>query len=436
MEFVELNRRFQAWLWDEQGGPALRYSRRGLRVLLALAGDLHSGDLPMRARSLVFTTLLAMVPLMAVVFSVLKAFDVHHLVRPFLDDLLTPLGERGAELSSQVMVFIDNLNVGLLGGLGLLMLFYLTLDVIEKVEEAFNHVWQVSDTRPLLQRISNYLSTLVVGPVLIFAALGVMTSMTANVLVQKLLAMEPFGTLLYLGGLLLPYLFTVLAFLLAYILLPNTRVLWRHALLGALIAAIVWRLSGALFGVLVATSPRYDVLYSGFALAIVFMLWLYISWLIFLAGAQLVFYFQNPSFCRQRREVIQTSTPALRLGLFFYLSRLFVEGEAPPDSLVLQRHFQVPPKVLADSLTQLQNKQLITSLDGSIGWIPARDPGQISLGELLRAVAPAEMEPHLPGDLAPLVGRALRLAEASAGEELKLSVREWLISGDAGKGTA
>jgi len=141
--------------------------------VLILVRDLVDGQLTLRAMSLVYTTLLSIVPLLALSFSVLKAFGVHNQIQPMLLRFLEPLGENGAEIAHNIIEFIQRMNVGVLGAVGLVLLLYTAISLMQKIEESLNYIWHVHRPRPLADRFSRYLSVLLVGPILVFSALGI-----------------------------------------------------------------------------------------------------------------------------------------------------------------------------------------------------------------------------------------------------------------------
>ncbi|MDH3930474.1 MAG: YihY/virulence factor BrkB family protein, partial [Deltaproteobacteria bacterium] len=149
---------------------------RVLRVFYVVIRDLLEGQLTLRAMSLVYTTLLAMVPLLAVSFSVLKGFGVHNQIEPLLLNFLRPMGERGVEVTSRIIGFVDSVKAGVLGSVGFALLIYTVISLIQKIEQACNDTWQVNRSRPLSQKFSDYLSVILIGPLLVFSALGITAS--------------------------------------------------------------------------------------------------------------------------------------------------------------------------------------------------------------------------------------------------------------------
>lgn len=274
--------------------PAVRTAwKRILLVGRHLWQELDHGQLNLHAMSLSFTTLLSLAPLLAVSFSVLKAFGVQDVLLPFLLNVLEPLGTQGEEIASRIVGFVENIRVGVLGAIGLALLFYTVIALMQKVERAFNDVWRVREDRPLAQRFTHYLSVVIVGPVLLFAIISALTQFSGAAASLPIAG----GLLTPLGhGLerLAPYLMLAGTFAFIYIYVPNTRVRLGPALIGAALAAVVWLFTGRLFADVVVKTGNYTAIYSAFAGLILFMLWLHLAWLILLLGASVSYALQNP----------------------------------------------------------------------------------------------------------------------------------------------
>lgn len=277
------------------------FTSRLLRALYATIIEANNGYLTLHAKGLVYTTLVSLVPILAISFALLQYFGVHNQVEPFLQNTLEPLGEKGLEISRYIINFIDNINVGLLGVAGTIILLYTAISTITQIEETLNHIWHVKRNRPWLRRIIYYLATIIFSPALVFTALLLTASLTNISIVQYLINMEPFGTLYLTIATLIPYIMTILAFSLVYKFLPNTNVSLSSAFLAGLSAALVWKFVGYGFAAFLRNSSNYDVIYSGFAALIIFLLWLYISWLIFLLGGHFAHAYQNAQLIKQEK---------------------------------------------------------------------------------------------------------------------------------------
>ena len=196
---TKLKQFFQVTLWQETAEQtnALRKAiKNTLRVSYIVVRELAKGELNLRAMSLVFTTLLSLVPLIAVAFSVLKAFGVHNKIEPFLLGALEPLGPKGPEITASIIGFVQNVDVRVLGTLGIAILFYTIISLIQKIEHAFNFVWKVKRARTLARQFTDYLSVVMIGPVLVVAAMGVAATVLNHNVVLTLQAIEPYGMLI------------------------------------------------------------------------------------------------------------------------------------------------------------------------------------------------------------------------------------------------
>ncbi|MEE8538476.1 MAG: YihY/virulence factor BrkB family protein, partial [Woeseiaceae bacterium] len=286
---------FEKLVWGdhlEKTGPLGRFAAVVLRYIYGLGRDIVFGQLTLRAMSLVYTTLLSVVPLIAFSFSVLKGLGKHKELEPLLYDFLAPLGPQGEQITQQVIALVDNVKGSVLGGVSLAFFIYTAISMVQKVEESFNYVWYVSKPRSFARRFSEYFFVLLIGPILMVTALGMITSIRSNAVVQMLLANESLGRIFVVGSQLTPYLLITGVFTFLYMYMPNTKVKFKAALVGGLAGGFLWASAGAFFATFILYASRTQLIYSGFAVAITTLIWLYLSWLILLIGAQLAFYFQ------------------------------------------------------------------------------------------------------------------------------------------------
>jgi membrane protein len=261
-----------------------------------VANGRYRGDvLDLQAMSLTYSTLLSLVPFLAVMFSVLKAFGVQNGLQPFLMQLLEPLGDAAAQVTSTIINFVENIQVGILGALGTAMLFYTVVTLVAKVEDALNKIWRLPHSRNWSQRIPAYLSVVLVGPVMVFTALTLTASAQSHWLVERLFKIGFVSYVFTLTTSIMPFVLFCATFTFLYRFIPYTRVRLSSALIGGAAAGILWQLVGTAFAAFVANSARYEAVYSSFAIMIVFLIWLYTGWLIFLIGAEVTYFHQHPS---------------------------------------------------------------------------------------------------------------------------------------------
>lgn len=352
--------------------------------------ELHDDGLALRAKSLVYTSLLSLAPLLAVSFSILKGFGVHNQIEPLLREFMAPLGEKGVEISGNIIFFVENIQVGVLGFVGFLMLFYTVVSLLEQIEDCFNHIWRVDKPRSLYRRFSDYLSVVLIGPVLLFSAIGITASMRNLAVVQHLIALEPFGTAYYLAGLILPYVLVAAAFSFAYSFIPNTTVKLGPAVLGGFFAGVAWKIIGMLFGLFIANSAQYSAIYSGFALILLSMVWLYISWLILLLGGVFVFYRQFPrylGYAKRRPHLSIESQEQLAILLMSLIGRQHLTGGKLCTLQDLADRVDLPWEPVVEILSCLmKNGFLVQSEDDGGGYVLAHDTDAILLRDIVRVI--------------------------------------------------
>ncbi|HWO41284.1 MAG TPA: YhjD/YihY/BrkB family envelope integrity protein [Candidatus Eisenbacteria bacterium] len=275
--------------------------RDSLYRAAAIATARYRDDiLNLQAMSLTYSTLLSLVPFLAVMFSVLKAFGVQNALEPFLARLLQPLGPEASQITTRIINFVENIRVGILGAAGLVMLFYTVVTLVGKIENALNQIWRLPRSRSWGQRITAYLSVVLVGPVMVFTALALTASAQSHWLVERLVQIGFVSYVLTLATSVMPFTLLCATFTFLYKLIPYTKVRFTSALVGGATAGLLWQLVGIAFAAFVANSAQYAAIYSSFAIIIVFLIWLYTGWLIFLIGAEIAYFHQYPyAFVRE-----------------------------------------------------------------------------------------------------------------------------------------
>ena len=382
--------RLRLHLWDEHESHTA--NKRSLlfagRYVFALARDLHEGQISMRAMSLVYTTLLSLVPILALAFSLLKALGVHNSLEPVLLEFLKPLGDQAHEVTRNVIGFVEQIKVGVLGSLGISLLMYSAISLIQKVEASFNYIWRISRPRAMSQRISEYLSVLMVGPVLVFSSIGLTATVMNSSVINFITSIEPFGTLFYTFTKTLPYLLIIAAFTFLYSFVPNTRVQLKAAFGGGVLAGVLWQSSSLLFASFVARATNYNAIYSGFAIVIFLLIWLQLGWLILLTGCQLAFYIQHPEHLAPEKTAPMLSGKGvefLALMIMSLTGQRFLKGEPGYTQEELALTMNAAPEHVAQIVEVLMHHGLLVETGEKRSCLlPGMDLDSIELARLWR----------------------------------------------------
>ncbi|HUS24707.1 MAG TPA: YihY/virulence factor BrkB family protein [Candidatus Binatia bacterium] len=384
--------RLREALWGEREGLARSPAqlRAAGRLGYALTRDLLEGQISMRAMSLVYTTLLSLVPLLALAFSVLKGLGVHNSLEPMLRNMLAPLGAQGDALTANILHFVDNIKVGVLGSLGMALLFYTVLSMIQKVEDSFNYIWRIEQPRRLGQRLGEYLSLLLVGPFAVVTSLGITASVMNSSFVGLVSSYEPFGLLIYIVGRLLPYVVIIGLFTFLYAFVPNTRVRLRAAASGGMLAGVLWESASIAFARIVVASSSYNAIYSSFAIIIFLLIWLYVGWLILLIGCQLAYYVQYPqrvTLTRIAPHLWGRAAETLGLQIVERVGRRFLDGEPPLTRDELHQCLPAVPEHVDGVLDILLHHNVLAEA-GPSGQqlLPGRDLQALTLAGLWNLV--------------------------------------------------
>ena len=340
--------------------------------------------------SLVFTTILSFVPLIAVSFSVLKAFGVHNQIEPALLNLFSHLGDKAPELTSNIIGFVDNVEVGLLGLVGIAFLFYSVISLLTKVEEAFNYTWRIHKTRSLTERFSNYLSVLMVGPILVLLAMATTATLLNNSVTQSLASVEPFGLLLEFVTKLIPYVLIIFAFTFVYLFVPNTKVRLIPALTGGVIAGILWQSVGYIFALVIAQSSTQTAIYAGFAIIFFFMTWLYLNWLILLVGSSVAFYRQYPEYLVVKNQIVSLNNhdrEHIALNVLLMIGASFYNRNSPISVEAIVDHLSCPKQAVEEVLQCYEAAGILHSVGvSSSSYLPATPLENLTVSEAYSAV--------------------------------------------------
>lgn len=357
---------------------------RILRYPYAVIRDLWRGEINLRAMGLVYTTLLSIIPLVAFAFAILKIFGATNDLEPIVYEFFRPVGGAAAgELASKVVQFAHRVSSGLVGTVGLAALAWTLLGTIKKVEDSFNFVWHVDQPRSLARRTAEYLTLLIVGPLLLggfiaLSHLALETTALQEVARSRLLR--------YMGIAIAPYAMVMVFFTGMYMLIPNTRVHWRPALIGALVGGVLWAAVGKVFTEFVVYSTRLQIVYAGFAFIVAALLWTYFGWLILLAGAQLSFYIQNPTYLRMGLRELRLSnleTEQLALKVMYFAGRSHLSGEERWTTDRLATELGLPGVTVGRLVIALEKAGLLLVTGEDDQLAPARDIGRITAVEIL-----------------------------------------------------
>ena len=377
---------------------------------------------PQSAAALTYTTLFAVVPMMTVTFAMLSAIPafqgVGEQIQMYIFSNFVP--STGATIQQYLIAFTDQARQLTWFGVGFLMATALMMMLT--IEKAFNLIWRVRQPRRGMSSFLLYWAILSLGPLLLGAAFAMSTYITSLSLISGPHALIGAGTLLKA----MPLVLSIAAFTLLYAAVPNTRVPLRHALVGGVFTAVLFEAAKQAFGLYVTYFPSYQLIYGAFAAVPLFLLWIYLSWIIVLFGAELVC--GQSSSLQWRRQ----STP--RFLVMLALLRILYERQQNGREVRLRDvHASgwLLPEDEWDEILEFFEREQLACRTGSAGWVLCRDLNHYSFDELLRhnpwpLSGSQPLPERLPEPWYPAVRQSL---EALRSEQARLfggSVADWL----------
>jgi len=384
-------------------GPVLRL----LRYPVAIVRDWLQGEIPVRAMSLAYTTLLSLVPLLVFSFAILKGIgasaDLHYILHQFF----RPLGLASNQLTESLLEFVANMRGDVLGSLGLAFLAYTVITTIQKVDTSFNFVWRVQHARNFARRFAEYLSVMIAGPILLAVALGLLGSALHSPTARWLDSIAPLAWAVTGIARVLPYVIVSAVFVFMYMFIPNIRVEARAAFIGGVTAGVVWALVGKIFTSILVSSSTLVAIYSGFAIVLSTLIWVYLSWLILLLGATLAFYVQFPQYLPHGHTALALDASAhesIGVSVMYLVARDYLSGAAAWSAARLADTLDVPAAALAPVVTSLEKAKLLVATEKDC-FLPGRDPHSIKLSDIVETLRRPQHGRAI------LVGRAIPQAQ-------------------------
>lgn len=340
-----------------------------------------------KASALTYSTLLAIVPILAVLFAIARGFGFDNFMQEQIINGLGGPSEATEYIFNFVESYLSQTKNGVFIGVGLIMLLWSVLNLINNMEITFNRIWQVKKARTMYRKITDYFSILLLMPLLIVVSGGLsifMSTMLKNIEDFTLLA--PIGQFLIH---LIPFVLAWGMFTALYIFMPNTKVKFKHAVLAGILAGTAHQAFQFLYISSQLWVSRYNAIYGSFAALPLFLLWLQISWTICLLGAELTYAGQNINnfnFDADTRNVSHRYRDFVAILIMSIITKRFANDEPPCTAEFLSTTCQIPTRLTNQILYELQEAgllhEVLTECD-DIAYMPSFDIHQMNVGDLL-----------------------------------------------------
>lgn len=396
----QLWRFFSERLWQLEPGRMPRPQAVGVylaQILGTAARGFVRDRCILQASALTYSTLLAIVPLLALMFSVLKGLGVQKTLEPLI---IKNLAVGSEEAVQAIITYIDNTQVSQLGTVGLLALLLTVLMLLSNIEKAFNSIWGVAETRTFSRRFADYFSVVTLGPIIMLAAISMTSSLQSHTLVTTLKEISYLGPMIVALFKMVPFIGMWVVFVALYLFMPNTSVRLFPAIMGGVFGGTLWQLAQFFYVNSQVGVSRYNAIYGTMAALPIFMIWIYVSWIIVLLGVELTYAVQHRVGAVADLSSSSQEAPAyevwerLAITLMLLLTEAFRRGESwrLED---LRNELRLPVRLLRDLVQHLQGLGLVHMVTHSQEqcYQPAIDPAMVTMESLFQRLRQAGQWP-------------------------------------------
>jgi membrane protein len=366
-----------------------------LRVIILSIRGFDQDKCLLRASALTFYTLFAIIPVIAMFFGIAKGFGFEKR----LENSLMENFPGQQEIITKVIAFSESLleetKGGVIAGIGVAVLFWSALKVLGHIENSLNDIWEIKENRSWGRKISDYLSVMLLSPVLILMSGSITVFITTQIteITQEVTLLGYLSPLIFFSFKLIPFVLIWVLFSIIYVLMPNTKVNLKAGLLAGIIAGTVYQIFQGIYIDFQIGLARYNAIYGSFAALPLFLMWVQITWWIVLFGAELSFASQNVTTYEYEPDSLKVS-PAfkklLTLGVAHLLVHNFKEGQTPLTDSQISERLRIPIRLLHKILYELVSSRLFvetkTHVDHKFGYQPARDINRLSIKNVLEAI--------------------------------------------------
>ncbi len=340
---------------------------RQIRIIVLAARNSLNDKVSLRASALTFYTLISIIPVVAIALAIAKGFGLDQNLESIIrnskefgmyGDILNPLLESAKNT-------VQRTRGGYLAGVGVIILLWSVISLLGQIETSFNHIWQTSISRPWYRKFTDYLTILLIGPILIILSssisIFVITSLTEFMDKAPILASFKWVISFLIKS--APYILTWLMLTLLFIVMPNVKVRFRPALISGIIAGTFLKILQWLYLDLLYGITKLSAIYGGLAAIPLFLIFLETCWIVILLGAELSFANQNVSRYEFESEALNISHRQKRsmiLMVLYMIVRNFDLGEKPLSAEDISKNLKIPVRLARDILEDLTNAQLVS----------------------------------------------------------------------------
>ncbi len=366
-----------------------------LRILILAVRGFRKDKCPLSASALTFYSVLSIVPVAAMAFGIAKGFGFQNL----LEKQLLEKFQGQEEVMNRVVAFaqklLENTKGGVIAGIGVVFLLWTVIKLLSQIEHSFNDIWEVKTPRTYGRKFSDYLSIMLISPILFILSSSATVFITTQIkaITQQVALIGMFSPVIFFMLNFIPYALIWILFVFMYMLMPNTKVNFSSGLTAGVIAGTIYQVAQWGYITFQVGVAKYNAIYGSFAALPLFLIWIQLSWLVVLFGAEISFAYQyvdTYEFEPDGRAI----SPAFKKLLSLQISRLvisrFFKAEPPISALKIAKTLEIPIHLVQQLLDELVEARILSETEApknkDVSYQPARDINAITINTVIEAL--------------------------------------------------
>ena len=366
-----------------------------LRILILTVRGFGKDKCPLSASALTFYSVLSIVPVVAMAFGIAKGFGFQNL----LEKQLLEKFQGQEEVMNRVVTFartlLENTKGGVIAGIGVVFLLWTVIKLLSQIERSFNGIWEVKTHRTYGRKFSDYLSIMLISPILFILASSATVFITTQIktITQKVALIGMFSPLIFFMLKFIPYGLIWILFTFMYMLMPNTKVNFSSGLISGVIAGTIYQIAQWGYIAFQVGVAKYNAIYGSFAALPLFLIWIQLSWLVVLFGAEISFAYQYVDTYEFEPDG-RVISPAFKKLLSLQISRLvisrFFKAEPPLSAFRIAKTLEIPIRLVQQLLDELVEARILSETEAKknkdVSYQPARDINTITINTVIEAL--------------------------------------------------
>jgi len=366
-----------------------------LRIVLLSVRGFNENECQLKASALTFFSLLSIVPVLAMAFGIAKGFGFEQMLEAQIMEKIP--GQE--EIIRQAITFshslLQNTRGGLIAGIGVGILFWTIIKVLGNIERSFNSIWGVKEVRSLGRKFSDYLSMMLICPILflVSSSVTVFIKTQVSLITEKMVFLEFFGPVIFTSLKILPFCVIWVLFTFIYIFMPNTKVKFTSGLFAGIAAGTIYQIMQWAYITFQIGAANYNAIYGSFAAVPLFLVWLQLSWIVVLLGAEISFAHQNVDTYEFEPDCLNVSNKFKKifsLRIAELLVKNFRKGERPLTDSEISKVTDAPIRLVRQLLYELIEAGVVSEVSTGqykqAAYQPARDIGELRIKDVISAL--------------------------------------------------